>query len=35
VVYTETDPWGKEVTKIRDLRCREMDVILSSEETVV
>jgi hypothetical protein len=35
VVYTENDPWGKEVTKIRDLRCREMDVILNSEEAVV
>jgi hypothetical protein len=34
VVYTEHDPWGKEVTKVRDLRCREMDVILNSEEAV-
>jgi hypothetical protein len=34
VVYTENDPWGKEVTKVRDLRCRQMDVILNSEEAV-
>jgi hypothetical protein len=35
VIHTETDPWGKEVTKVRDLRCRQMDAILSTEEAVV
>jgi hypothetical protein len=34
VTYTEADPWGKEVTKVRDLRCRQMDVILNTEEAV-
>jgi hypothetical protein len=34
VTYTEADPWGKEVTKIRDLRCRQMDVILNTEPEV-
>jgi hypothetical protein len=35
VVYTAADPWGKEITHVRDLRCRQMDVILSTEEAVV
>lgn len=34
VIYSTADPWGKEVTMIRDLRCRQMDVILSTEEAV-
>jgi hypothetical protein len=34
VTYTEKDPWGQEVTRVRDLRCRQMDVILSNEEAV-
>ena len=34
VVYTAADPWGKEITHIRDLRCRQMDVILNTEEAV-
>ncbi|MDR3191619.1 MAG: hypothetical protein LBT87_00985 [Treponema sp.] len=34
VVYTAADPWGKEITHIRDIRCRQMDVILSTEEAV-
>ncbi|GHV91617.1 hypothetical protein AGMMS50268_21200 [Spirochaetia bacterium] len=34
VTYTAADPWGKEVTMVRDLRCRQMDVILSTEEAV-
>jgi hypothetical protein len=34
VVYTAADPWGKEITHVRDLRCRRMDVILSTEEKV-
>ena len=31
VVYTAADPWGKPTTHVRDLRCRRMDVILSTE----
>jgi len=34
VVYTKEDPWGKPVTHVRDIRCRQMDVILSTEEAV-
>jgi len=34
VVYTTTDPWGKPIISVRDLRCRRMDVITSAEETV-
>jgi hypothetical protein len=34
VTYTERDPWGQEVTKVRDIRCRQMDVILNTEEAV-
>jgi hypothetical protein len=34
VTYTESDPWGHEVTKVRDLRCRQMDVILNTEDEV-
>ncbi|MCL2832102.1 MAG: hypothetical protein FWD78_02935 [Treponema sp.] len=34
VVYTAADPWGKPITMVRDLRCRRMDVILSTEEEV-
>jgi hypothetical protein len=35
VVYTKDDPWGRPITHVRDLRCRRMDVILSTEEQVV
>jgi hypothetical protein len=35
VVYYEKDPWGKDITHVRDVRCRRMDVILNSEEQVV
>jgi hypothetical protein len=35
VTYTAADPWGNEITKVRDLRCRQMDVILNTEEAVV
>jgi hypothetical protein len=34
VVYYAADPWGKETTHIRDIRCRQMDAILSTEEAV-
>jgi hypothetical protein len=34
VIYKETGPWGEELTKIRDLRCREMDVISNDEKAV-
>jgi len=35
VVYTAADPWGKPITHVRDMRCRRMDVILSTESRVV
>jgi len=34
VVYNTTDPWGKPIVSVRDLRCRRMDVITSTEEEV-
>jgi hypothetical protein len=34
VIYSTQDPWGKEVTMVRDIRCRQMDAILSTEEVV-
>jgi hypothetical protein len=34
VVYTKDDPWGRPVTHVRDIRCRQMDVILSTEAAV-
>ena len=34
VVYNSTDPWGKPITYVRDLRCRRMDVITNTEEMV-
>jgi hypothetical protein len=34
VVYTAADPWGKEITHLRDIRCRQMDVILNTEGQV-
>lgn len=34
VAYTTTDPWGRPITNIRDLRCRRMDVISHNEEKV-
>jgi hypothetical protein len=34
VIYTTADPWGKPITHVRDLRCRQMDVILSTESAV-
>jgi hypothetical protein len=35
VVYYGEDPWGKPITHIRDLRVRQMDCILNTEEEVV
>jgi hypothetical protein len=35
VSYTAPDPWGQEITHVRDLRCRQMDVILNTEGQVV
>jgi len=35
VVHNTTDPWGKPVTMVRDMRCRRMDVILNTESQVV
>jgi len=34
VAYSAADPWGRPITHIRDIRCRRMDVITSSEEQV-
>jgi hypothetical protein len=34
VIYTTKDPWGQEITQIRDIRCRRMDVILNTEARV-
>jgi len=34
VVHTQADPWGKAITHVRDLRCRQMDAILSNEAAV-
>ena len=34
VCYTAEDPWGKELIKIRDMRLRQVDSILSTESVV-
>lgn len=34
VVYTANDPWGNELLKIRDMRLRQVDAILSTESVV-
>ena len=34
VVHTQADPWGKPITHVRNIRCRQMDVILNTEEQV-
>jgi hypothetical protein len=34
VAHTAQDPWGREITMIRDIRCRQVDAILSTEATV-
>jgi hypothetical protein len=34
VTYTAADPWGKEITHVRDIRCRQMDVIANTESVV-
>jgi hypothetical protein len=34
VAHTAQDPWGREVTMIRDIRCRQVDAILSTESAV-
>jgi len=34
VVHTQEDPWGKPITHVRNIRCRQMDVILNTEEEV-
>jgi len=34
VVYTAADPWGKQINYVRDLRCRRMDVIRSTESQI-
>jgi len=34
VAHTTTDPWGRPIVTIRDLRCRRMDVINHNEERV-
>lgn len=34
VNYTESDPWGKEVTVIRNMRFRQVDAILNTEDEV-
>jgi hypothetical protein len=34
VVHSVADPWGKQITSVRDIRCRCMDVITSTEDAV-
>jgi hypothetical protein len=34
VVYYAEDPWGKPITRVRDLRVRQMDCIINTEEEV-
>lgn len=34
VVYSAEDPWGRELTKIRDMRLRQVDSILATEAFV-
>jgi hypothetical protein len=34
VIYYAEDPWGKPITHVRDLRVRQMDCILNTEEEV-
>lgn len=34
VCYTAEDPWGKEIVKLRDMRFRQCDAILSTEDAV-
>jgi len=34
VVHTQEDPWGKPITHVRNIRCRQMDVILNDESEV-
>ena len=34
VVHTQADPWGKPITHVRNIRCRQMDVILNDETAV-
>lgn len=31
VIYTATDPWGRELNKIRDMRLRQCDAIINGE----
>ena len=35
VIYTAEDPWGKGITRIRDIRLRQVDAISAKEEKVV
>ena len=35
VVHTQADPWGKPITHVRNIRCRQMDVILNNESVVI
>jgi hypothetical protein len=35
VIHTAADPWGDEITHIRDIRCRQMDIIINTESQVV
>jgi len=35
VVHMQADPWGKPITHVRNIRCRQMDVILNTEDRVV
>ena len=34
VVHTQADPWGKPITHVRNIRCRQMDVITNAEGVV-
>jgi hypothetical protein len=34
VIQTREDPWGKEITHVRDIRCRLVDQLLDAEDVV-
>jgi hypothetical protein len=34
VIQTREDPWGKEITHVRDIRCRQVDQLLDTEDIV-
>ena len=34
VAHSAQDPWGREITMIRDIRCRQVDAILNTEQAI-